>query len=208
MAAPTVDQHLEMVEKAIQHAKQLVTTKKYSDDRRTVVVAGIVDQMFEHHASVLILIRSQLIGSAFALARSIYEGLYRGMWLNRCATDDQVEGFAKDDKLPLQMRQLAEAIDKTYTAGTFFVDLLDRAWSALCSYTHTGVLQLGRRFTGNVIKPAYNDQEIIEVSTSATTFVLLLVGKFLAVSGYADECMEVEALISTYGAAALRGKRE
>lgn len=202
MISECVERHLQSIEKVTDRARTLVTEKTYPDDLRTVMVAGIVDQMFEHHAAVIGLIRNHLTGSAFALARSIYEGLYRGMWINLCATNEQVKSFENDDKLPKSMRQMAEDIDATYTAGTFFIDLMNRAWGALCSYTHTGLLQLGRRFTGGIIKPAYSDEEIIEVTTSVTTFVLLLVGKFLAVQGYADACREAEGLIHIYGKAA------
>jgi hypothetical protein len=33
----------------------------------------------------------------------------------------------------------------------------------MCDYAHSGNLQLGRRFTGNELKPSYRDGDIIEV---------------------------------------------
>jgi hypothetical protein len=66
------------------------------------------------------------------------------------------------------------------------------------------MLQLGRRFTGAVAKPDYTEEEKIQVITTATTCVLLLVGKFLAVQGYVPDCKEAEALIGTYRPAAAR----
>lgn len=52
--------------------------------------------------------------------------------------------------------------------------------SALHSYTHSGLLQLGRRFDRNDVKPNYSNREIIEVihvTTSAVFMVTSLVTK-------------------------------
>ena len=35
--------------------------------------------MIEHHEAILILIRQEKIGSAFAMARFVVEGVYRGL---------------------------------------------------------------------------------------------------------------------------------
>jgi hypothetical protein len=110
--------------------------------------------MIEHHEAMLLLIRSGKVGSAFALARSIFEGLYRGAWILMCATDAGLEHLEKEDKFPLNMPETAKALDTKADLGSFFVDLLNRGWRALNSYTHTGLLQLGRRFTGHKLEPA------------------------------------------------------
>src|SRR5262249_33975132 len=89
--------------------------------------------------------------------------------------------------------------DAAYHAGDFFEDLKRRSWDALNSYAHTGVLQLGRRFREHNVEPTYSDGEIFEITTSVTTCILLLIGKFLAVQGHADECHAAEALTETYG---------
>jgi hypothetical protein len=47
--------------------------------------------MIELHAAMLGLIRNAKVGAAFALARSIVESLYRGMYLNVVATDAEVQ---------------------------------------------------------------------------------------------------------------------
>ena len=82
------------------------------------------------------------------------------------------------------MTQMATAIDTKYQAEGFFEDLRKRAWPALNSYTHTGILQLGRRFVGQNVQPNYSDGEILAVTTTVTTCPLLLAGKFLAVQNH------------------------
>ncbi len=197
-------EHLSRVERAIQEAKRLLAEHGFPDTPRTVVVIGLIDQMIEHHEAMLLLIRNGKIGSAFVLERSIFESAYRGLWINFCATDAEIQRFEQHDELRLGMTEMARAIDTNYRAHGFFEDFKDRAWSALCSYTHTGMLQLGRRFTGHDVMPSYSDEEIFEAATAVTTCILLLVGKFLAVQNHDDDCRAAEALIETYGPAAQR----
>jgi hypothetical protein len=199
---PETIQHLNRVEGIMQQAKLILARHGYPDDSRTVIVIGTITQVIEHHEAILLLIRNDKLGSAFGLARSIVEGVYRGMWINFCATGAQIQEFERDDRLPVNMTEMAQAIDAKYQAQGFFEHLRARTWAALCSYAHTGMLQLGRRFTGANAQPAYTDGEIVEITTAATTCILLLVGKFLAVQNHVPECKEAEALLLTYGPAA------
>jgi uncharacterized protein DUF6988 len=199
---PETIQHLENVEGIMRQAKLILARHGYPDDSRTVIVIGTITQIIEHHEAMLLLIRNDKVGSAFALARGIVEGVYRGMWINFCATAAQIQEFERDDRLPVNMTEMAQEIDAKYQAQGFFEHLRAKTWAALCSYAHTGMLQLGRRFTGANAQPAYTDEEIIEVTTTSTTCILLLVGKFLAVQNHVAESKEADALLLTYGPAA------
>ncbi len=199
---------MRQVEAAIEKAKAMLSSHEYPDDLRTVIVAGMIDQAIEHHQAMLLLIRSGKVGSAFALARSVSEGMYRGLWINLCATDAELKKFEDKDDIELGMGRLAEAIDTSYQTGGFYANLKKRSWDALNSYTHTGMLQLGRRFTGHELNPAYTEGEIFEITTSVTTCVLLLVMHFFQIQKLPDEAKAIEALIGTYGPAAkLRADR-
>lgn len=199
---PEATQHLDTVAGTMVKAKAILARHAYPDDLRSVIVVGTLAQIIEHHEGMLVLIRNDKIGSAFSLVRSIVEGVYRGLWVNVCATEPQLQVFQKEDRLPLNITDMAQAIDAQYQAQGFFEDLRARSWAAMCSYTHTGMLQLGRRFTGAIAKPAYTESEIIQATTTATTCILLLVGKFLAVQKHVADCKEAEALTGTYGPAA------
>jgi hypothetical protein len=197
-------EHLKKVETAIDKLKQVLSGCKIMDDLRNLILVGTIDQLIEHHASMLLLIRSDKVGSAFALSRSIVEGMYRGLWLNFCATDDEVKRFEQEDKLPVKMNQMADAIDDKYRAEGFFEDLRKRAWPALCSYAHTGMLQLGRRFTGHALVPNYSDAQIVEITTSVTTCILTMTSKFLARLNLGAEALAAEKVIETFGPASKR----
>ena len=196
---PETIEHLARVEAVLREARSILARFAYPGDLRTTMVMGFVSQMFEHHEAMMLLCRAGKFGSAFALGRSIFESLYRGLWINFCANEEQIAAFDRDDRFPVNMSVMAEQIDTVYRAHGFFQNFKERAWSALCSYTHTGLLQLGRRFDGHQAVPAYDDAEIYEITTSSTTCVLLLAGKFLARQGHSEECLAVEGLTETYG---------
>src|SRR5215472_2810237 len=106
IGTPELIEHLGEVEVAVERLKTLLNPHHYPDDLRTLILAGTIDQLIEHHAAVLLLVRSEKVGSAFALSRSIIEGMYRGLWLNFCATNDEVKTFEREDKLPLKMNSI------------------------------------------------------------------------------------------------------
>jgi uncharacterized protein DUF6988 len=200
---PETEEHLKKVEGAVAEANHILAQHDYPDNSRTVIVIGLLATMIEHHRAMLLLIRNRRVGSAFALARSIVESMYRGMWINACATDQQIQAFEADDKFPVNMPDMAKAIDETYRSHGFFEDLRKRGWAALCSYTHSGMLQLGRRFREHKVQPNYDDREIYESTTTVTTCILLLAGKFLAYQHHAAECEAVEGLVVAYAPASL-----
>ena len=148
--------HLKKIEDVIGKAKHILSRCSYPDNSRTVIVIGLLATMIEHHRAMLLLVRNGFVGSSFALARSIVESMYRGMWINACASDAQIESFETDDKFPVKkMWDMAKAIDEAYHANGFFEGLRNRGWAALSSYTHSGMLQLGRRFRENKVQPNY-----------------------------------------------------
>lgn len=200
---PETVEHLKNVEKTIAEANRILATHTYPDDSRTVMVIGLLSTMIEHHRSMLLLIGKGFVGSSFSLARSIVESMYRGLWLNACATQQQIQSFDSDDKFPVNMTDMAKAIDATYNAQGFFENLKNRGWAALCSYAHSGMLQLGRRFTGNRVEPNYDEKEIYEATTTITTCILILAGKFLAYQNHVAESKAVDALAEVYGPASV-----
>jgi hypothetical protein len=196
---PETEAHLKDVERTVGEVSRVLSLHTHPDDAKTVMVIGFLFTMIELHKAMLLLIRNDKVGSALALARSIVEGMYRGLWINACASAEQIKNFDADDKFPVNMPDMAKAIDEAYRAGHFFVGLKDRGWAPLCSYSHSGMLQLGRRFTGSKVVPNYSDGEIYEATTTVTTCIVLLAGKFLAYQNHAAECIAVEALAYSYG---------
>jgi uncharacterized protein DUF6988 len=198
---PETEAHLKKVESAMLEASHILATQDYPDNSRTVIVIGFLATMVEHQKAMLLLIREGKVGSAFVLARSIVESMYRGMWINGCASDEQIKAFEDDDKFPANMPDMAKAIDETYRSNGFFEDLRKRAWTALCSYAHSGMLQLGRRFREHKVQPDYKDGEIYEATTTVTTCILILTSTFLAAQNHPEQSNAVDGITKLYGPA-------
>jgi hypothetical protein len=196
---PKLHEHMVKCEKAIQSAKPIIGKLAFPDDYRTTTVIGFISILIEHQEAFLLLVMREMVGSAFALGRPIVEGMYRGLWLNVCATDEELKRFNERDEIRLTLAEIAEAIDPAHNAGDLFRDLKKRSWKALNSYTHTGMLQIGRRFTKHEVVNSYSEGEIYEMTTTLTTCVLILISRFLAKQNHPDEAKAIDALVETYG---------
>jgi len=110
-------QRLDRTDVAIGRAKSILSAHGYRTDERTVMFIGFVSQAIEDHESMSLLCRSDRFGSAFKLARSTFDCLYRGVWLGSCATDDQIKSYIASDKFPVKMTQMAQDIDRHYSSA-------------------------------------------------------------------------------------------
>ncbi len=189
----SLEEELNKAQHTIEEVKKLLNGLTLSGEDWSIVVAGMIHQGIEHHDSILVLIRSKLTGSAFALVRSVVEILLRGAWFTCCATKEQVTKFLDQDKIDPTFGEMSNAIDKSQ--GTeFFHDFKERSWKMLNSYTHTGILQLGRRWTGDQLAASYRDGEIIEVIRTCTMCILLIVQPYLAKNGHAEVSRKIVEL--------------
>jgi len=191
--------HLIQFEKALQSAKPILGRHGFPTDSRTLTVIGFISMLIEHQESILLLVMHTHTGSASALFRPIVEGTYRALWINLPATDAEVTKFIEKDRIDIKFGEIATTLDTAYGMGDFFEDFKVRAWKHLNSYTHGGMHQIGRRFTKGEIANNYSEEEIYEMTTSATTIVLLTISLFLKKQGQVDSGDQIQALLETYG---------
>lgn len=140
---------------------------------RSRSVSGCFAVTQEHHHAIVILFQSNLSSSAFALMRPEYEAYIRGVWLANCATDDEVEQFSTGAEPP-RIGILLTAIEKIPAFDEKHLsEIKSKHWSAMCSYTHTGSLQVQRWNTEEAIEPNFSPEESQEVLKFAGIFSLL-----------------------------------
>jgi len=161
--------------------REFLARHEYPSDTKTVLVIGAADQALEHHEAIWRLRESALNGSALAMVRLVWDAMLRAVWLNACATDEQVEQASRDE-LMFPMGDVRGDIKRIYF-GTpedaenaakldKMFDNLAKTWKILCSYTHSGALQLTRRFTFDQVKPSYTEHEIAQALSAATAALL------------------------------------
>jgi hypothetical protein len=126
---------------------------------RKHLIAGYWALMVDLHRSVLLLVKPDinLCGGGFALARPMIEALLR-IHLVAGGTEEQVE-LIRTDKFRTDFKGVAEEIDQLFALDFFAKTFDKRVRDALHSFTHSGAMQVARRFDGNNISPAYRDEE-------------------------------------------------
>jgi hypothetical protein len=160
-------------EKLIQWADSKIDGLEVSSDDRPRIVASCLNIALEHQKAIILLIANKLYGSAFALIRLLFEAYVRGVWLNYCASDKEIDKFKKG-KLDKKFGELIKDIEKCdgYNGGTLS-SAKKAGWEVMNSFTHSGFSQIIRRNTDSTIEPNYEIQEIEEAINFTNAIGLL-----------------------------------
>jgi hypothetical protein len=102
---PELAKHLDKVRETITEVERIISSHRYHGDKRTVLVSGLLSTIIQHHRSLLELMKSGTIGSAYALTRDIVRGLRHGLWINSCATEG-IFRIEESDEFPLSSRKM------------------------------------------------------------------------------------------------------
>ena len=191
--------------------RALLALHEYPIGTKTVMVIAYVDTALEHHEATWLLAKSGLHGSAFAFVRLVWDAMLRALWINKCACPKQIEQ-AIGDELHWNMGQVRDDIKQAYFDYTReddtelaalvdeYFERLKKVWNASCSYTHSGALQLARRFVFDEVKPNYSKGEIVEALNLATMALLFSLPPLLLSMGYVSEAEEALAVLGQYTA--------
>ena len=166
--------------------------------QRLLLVPGLLfDLTIEHHVGIVHLATARVYGSAFALLRACMEAFVRGAWFQCCATPEQVEAFVEKETLSSKFGELIQALEEHPDfSDKVLSNLKHRSWKAMNSYTHGGMLQLGRRIKGDTIEPNFAPEEVIEVLKAAGTFALLALRQIAHIAGQKALAEEIEKMLT------------
>lgn len=165
-------------------------------DRNTPLMA-YWSLIFDFHRGVLCLLSHKFFGSAFALVRPIVEAVVRAHVVIMGSEEDLRK--LRDDEYRTNLGTVGKEIDSAFGTGEFFENFLKRARNALHSYTHAGVLQLGRRFSGTDLTPNYSEEEIIEVIRTTTSAAFLATNLVTKHFGFEEEWRQCTKLFGEWG---------
>jgi hypothetical protein len=190
--------HLNKVGATVAEAERIVELHKYPDDPRTVLVRGMLATIVQHHRSILLLIKSGVDNSAYALARVIVRSTRYGLWINSCATSDQVLTIPQEDDVLLSIPEMNKEIEVAYQGDPFFAELRDRWAAKLHRYSSETIVLFGQFSIDPKSGLEHQDEEVKDVVTIATLCIVLLASKFLATQKRVVESKQVEALAMAY----------
>ncbi|HKI51610.1 MAG TPA: hypothetical protein VJ995_06020 [Geothermobacteraceae bacterium] len=178
--------------------RHLVTSYEYPTDKKSQTLVAYHSILAEHHSAIFLLIQNDLCGSAFALARPVYEILYRAHWVAACADEKQIEGIFEDKDIFPKMHDLVSQIDSAFNTGDFWRTIKKNSWSPMNDYTHSGIRQIGRRFKDNQVNQNYETGEILELLNGSNIALLLIANLFFSFFKKEYACSEVQEIILNY----------
>lgn len=109
--------------------------------------------------AILILLDARLFGPALTLARPLFEGYVRGVWLLQFASADEISNFI-NGKCP-NIYELLKAIGEDKTSGGAWMHTSKNAnLSFFHDLTHGGSEHVKRRLTQEAVEPNYPEQEL------------------------------------------------
>ena len=158
---------------------------------RFQLVPAYLTMALEHQKAIVVLVDLDLRGSAFALLRLQIEAAFRGLWIGKIATEQQLEDFATkgvDLFGKLKFKDMTKQIDDAYQAKGGLQSIIDKFWTPLNGFTHTGYEQLVRRFNSiGTIVPDYADDltESLLLCSSETSYITA--GFILAIMGFFEQ---------------------
>jgi hypothetical protein len=186
-------EHLNRVRVAVTEVDRILARHKHADDSRTVMVIGLLATIIQYHRSILLLLSSGAARSAVALIRDIVDGMYIGLWINTCATPVQIQRIKTEEQFPVNLPEIIKAVDIA-----FFEDMKNRCGTPLYKSNRSGIIQLGHWLLDSDVGLQHDERELCEVTTVATSCILLLAGTVLSNQNHVADCKEVEALSTIY----------
>jgi len=191
---PELVEHLDKARDTVSEVERIVSSHRYPSDTRTVMVMGLLSTIIQHHRGMLLLIKSANVGSSYALTRDIVKGMRYGLWINCCATEEQILRVREEDEFPFSIPDLIKEIQAAYNTDPFFENLKNSWGTQLYKYTRSDVFHVGRWHIDSSSGLGHDDTEIRDVTTIATLSIVVLAAKFLDRQTFGAECKQVEAL--------------
>jgi len=156
---------------------------KFKTDQTRLKVAGTLFAVaIDHAQGIKFCLQNSAYPSAAALMRVLFETYIRGMWIEKCTTDKQVNKFVNHDKIvskdnkSLTFKEMVLEVEKDHELPVYFSVIQKHTWSGLNSLTHSGRIQLHNNFDGKTIKHCYDKEHIIEVIDFSTMLACMSYG--------------------------------
>lgn len=140
----------------------------------------------DHFNGIVLLCEGKIYGSAFALFRPQLEAHVRGRWLDEIATEEELQDFLAQDKIPL-MKNLIESLPME---GKFLLEFWKGSWRDLCDFTHGGSLHIRTRHNDPTLAASYDEGHVaslVQMSTALSYFSIVAVADSLILEGVTEK---------------------
>lgn len=186
----------------LREANSLIQQGHFQRSRRKVIAASHLTVTLDHGAAISILIESQQYNSAAALLRIMYEALICGLWIQRCATDEEITFFVEndflknvDDNKRYVFQDLVSVVTNELSYGNMFEYIKREFWNPFCSFTHSGIYLVDKNVGTDFIGMTYDEAEIDEILNFALYFSA---PAFIELSNIADLTEKADSIVNKY----------
>jgi hypothetical protein len=198
MISDRVQEELDSARKFGEQCEALVVTKNFPSGDRNVLLLAYWEVVSDFHRGIHALIKSEFFASAFALVRPVIEALVRAHVAIKGSEADLQALHA--DSYRVNLKEIGPWIDQQFGLDHLMENMLnEKTRGALHSYTHAGLLQLGRRFDAGYVKPQYSDDEIIEVIRVTTSSLFMVTNLVTKHFGFEDDWKKADQLFEEWG---------
>jgi hypothetical protein len=154
-------------------------------DRRARLAVGCLDLAIEHQAAIALLAEQPLWGSAYALLRCLLDALVRGVWLARCATDDDLDSFELAGLRRKSFDDLVGDVERALgNSRGALSKLRESSWAIFSDFTQTGLEDTRSRHGQISTEPNYPSAETEQALKLAIALGLLAATELANVSGH------------------------
>lgn len=130
-------------------------------DRRAYLAMAYLNLALDHREALLLLVKVGAFASATALQRSLLEAAVSGIWIDLCASDNQVDQVLKIERPPPPFERMAEKLRTSHHLGEWF-EVLKSHYKILNDYTHGHSRQISRWLSSGCAGPGYDAGQMIE----------------------------------------------
>ena len=157
----------------------LSDVKLVSMKPRGKIALSLMNVALDHAQGICALLEKGIYPPAMALQRVIFETYIRAIWIEKCATDQQVSRFIKSDRIALNAKTdlpfstLIKDVESAIGTTTLFSEVKENAGKILNSSTHGGMRQVDGYFDGNTIQHTYDRVIVNEMARLSTLFTCM-----------------------------------
>jgi hypothetical protein len=170
---------------------------QFIDQQRDRLLLAYWSLAFDYDKSILCLLHSGFPGGAFALVRPIVEALVRAH-VTLIGSAEVIEKIERDE-YKTNFKTIGTQIDEGFALNGLFDHFLNGVRGALHSFTHSGLSQLGRRYTGADLQARYEDGEVSEVIHVSSSPVYMITNLVVKRFDLKDDSKEVDRLFIEWG---------
>ena len=155
----------------------------------------------DHAQGICTLLEKKIYPPAMALQRVLFETYIRAVWIEKCASDQQVDRFIKSDRIAFNAKKdipfltLIEQVEAAIGAQSMFSEVKASAGKILNSSTHGGMRQVDGYFDGNTIQHTYDLQLVNEMARLSTLFTCMSFSAILDITKHPRGDTLAEAIV-------------